>query len=322
MAAKLKLDPGELTSLQERLAASLLKERGWKARDILWLLKTTTAAEAEELYRRLILAAFLEERKEGLQDRDHSLLGKVEEGKLGTSPSKKSVLIVLPQDLDDYTLPQLVILSGDSLEDLLPARTDFFREQARLAKENEEAAPQEQCLEQEGEEGEDEDGDGDEDGDKDRTEDPVPGPKIVNYWGELGKQLSREIFRNCRHAPPPGYSARKVGRGWVFTQEKEEDLFSQGPRMLFVRLGLPLVSQGFQEYRERQKELRKETLRHKAENKKLLKTIEDLKADLKNLKKKELTSHRQARELKRSNKKIKRRLKTSKDESDYDHMYQ
>ena len=347
MPKKLKLTRNELHRLQKELADAVLGEQGHSASEITAFHENVEKLGVQELYRPIILKEFLLERKEDLGGREVSVLFNSRDETSGELlPGKKDeTLVVVPADLKSYLITTLILISKDSPETLLPARKGIFQairkdmEELRLQEETEppeegRRSPEDSEDEEgrrspkdsEDEEGcwspedsEDEEGcwtPENSEGEGEEREPPAP-----DHWEQMGQQLTRENLNKCTRYPPMGFVVKKLGRGWLFTKSRDGNGEMMSLPKLFIQLAVPLLASRTENLHLEQDKLRKELRERKGENKRLLEKIQDLKEQLKAEKKGKLESHRTVRTLTKSNKQMKRRLNTSKDESDYEHMY-
>jgi len=303
MTGKLKLSTGELQHLLKEAAALLLKEQQYPEADISAFHEKLAYLGLEELYRPIILGAFLREREPELKERQFSLLFK-EESELPSDiwqlESEGGELIVFADDLPAFIVPGLILSSENSPERLLPAHAELLEELAHTKK----AIEAQQT------------GTGGDDAEAEQTNEEQP-PDI---WDLIGKELAKEVLRKCSNYPPPGFRVKKVGRGFVFLRDSDQD---EGPPLLeyLLELGFPLIHTRQEKLKQNKSRLEKDVEERKSENKRLLDKVKDLESQLRKLKKEKLEVHRTARTLKKSNKQMKRRLKTTKDENEYEGMY-
>jgi len=335
MPHRLKLTQSEICHLLRELTTVVFKEKGYAPSKIARFHENVTMIGVEVIYRPVILRAFLEERRQELVERDFSFLytDKDQEGPEREShenhlppPLHKKTgdeLVVVPDDLRNYIIPNLILISQDSLETLLPGREEFFRR-----------TEEEENEEEGGGEGKEDDVGGggsagepggaeelDESGEShEPDEDGASAEKGVDHWGDIGRRLAKEVSKKCLRSPPQGFLVKKIGKGWVFSRSRE-GTGEKSLDELFITLSLPVISSRWENLHHEQGELRRKLDERKAENKRLLEKIEDLKEQLRAEKKEKLVSSRTVRTLTKSNKQMKRRLKTTKDESDYEHMY-
>ena len=345
MPHRLKLSQNEIHHLLRELTTVAFKEKGYDSSKMARFHENVTTIGVEEIYRPIILRAFLEERRQELRERDISFLYKSKdqeslereshEEHLPQPLQKKTGddLVVVPDDLRKYIISNLILISQDSLETLLPGREEFFRQTEEEEDEDEEKEEEEEYREDEGRGKEDDVGGGGGAGEPggaeeldeseeshEPDEDGGPAGKGVDHWRDIGRSLAKEVSKKCLRSPPQGFLVKKIGKGWVFSRSREET--GEGSLdELFISLSLPVISSRWENLHHEQGELRRKLDERKAENKRLLEKIEDLKKQLRAEKKAKLESSRTVRTLTKSNKKMKRRLKTTKDESDYEHMY-
>ena len=320
MPKKLKLTRNELHRLQKELASAVLREQGHGASEIAGFHEIVENLGIQEIYRPIILEAFLGERREELGGREPSILFNSRDETPGEllAGKRKETLAVVPTDLKSYIITTLILISKDSPETLLPARKALFQAMKRpVGSEASEDEVKAIALTPAGREEESEEEEPEEE-DEDSGEKEPPAP---DHWEQMGQQLTRENLSKCTRYPPVGFEVKKLGRGWLFTRGGDEAQETMSLPELFVQLATPLLVSRMENLHREQDELRKELQERKAENKRLLEKIEGLKEQLGKLKQDKLRVDRTSRTLRKSNKQMRRRMKTSKDENDYEHMY-
>jgi hypothetical protein len=275
MPQTVKLDQADLARLLKLLCTSALRELGYQEPGIEEFHQMVGPLALQEIYRPLILLAFLGRTRTALVDRTPTMLFTEE----APDPEElegvdwEKVMVLLSEDLRKFLVTELILLSKDSLETLLPG----------------------QGLEKNGEEG-------------------------FDPWAELGRQLAREVLKRFHKEPPVGFTVHKAGRGWLVQPEEGQTLETE-LRHFFVRRGLPLLAARLTSFQAEQHRLLSQLREHKDENRRLHGKLESLKKEIKNVKKDKLMVDRGASKLKKSNKQMRKRLKTSKDEDGYDGMY-
>ncbi|HID71448.1 MAG TPA: hypothetical protein EYP29_01730 [Thermoplasmata archaeon] len=290
MSERLILRREEKQHLLEILTKYSLKLMGYSPSEIEKFYRYVSSLNLWEIYRSIILSSFLLEKEEELSSRELPFLYK-ENGEVKSEERRK-----------DFSSEEISLSEKAEAKVMLVILDDLKRHVIThlmlISKDSISTLFHER---------------------KEFLEAHVSGERKAELWSEIGEGLSKEIMKKCHRYPPPGFHVRKVGRGWLFVRIGEWERMSLYE--LFLELSIPhLLARKENLYREIA-ELQKLVEEKKRENRRLLEKKNEMEETIRRLKKEKLEIWRKLSALEKSNKKMRKRLRTLKDEDGYEHMY-